>query len=54
MEKLDPRPNPKLKTNFDYRINPFTDFYDLESDNFDAGLQKVSTTSYWILRKDNT
>ena len=24
------RPNPKLKTNFDYRINPLIDFYDLK------------------------
>ena len=41
-KKLDQRPQPKLKTNFDYRINQFTDFYDLESDNFDAGQQKLA------------
>ena len=40
--KLNERPKPELKTNFDYRINQFTDFYDLESDNFDAGQQKLA------------
>jgi hypothetical protein len=39
-QKLDGRPESKLIPNFDYRINQFTDFYDLDSDNFDAEQQK--------------
>ena len=37
MEKARLQDLTQIKTNFDYRINPFTDFYDPESDNFDAG-----------------
>ena len=40
--KLDEKPVSKLLTNFDYRVNQFTDFYDLDSDNFDAGQQKLA------------
>ena len=41
-KKLDDKPVSKLYTNFDYRTNQFTDFYDLDSDNFDAGQQKLA------------
>ena len=40
--KLDSKPTPKLLTNFDYRVNQFTDFYELESDNFDVEQQKLA------------
>ena len=40
--RLDSKPQPKLLTNFDYRLNQFTDFYELESDNFDAEQQKLA------------
>ena len=39
-ERLDERPQPKMYPNFDYRINQFADFYDLDSDNFDVEQQK--------------
>lgn len=37
-EKLESR----LLPNWDYRAEQFTDFYDLDTDNFDAGQQKVA------------
>ena len=40
--RLDSRPETKLYTNFDYRINQFTDFYDLDSDNFDNEQQRLA------------
>ena len=40
--RLDGRPETKLLTNFDYRINQFTDFYDLDSDNFDNEQQRLA------------
>ncbi len=40
--RLEGRPETKLYTNFDYRINQFTDFYDLDSDNFDTEQQKLA------------
>jgi len=39
---LDERPKSQLLTNFDYRISEFTDFYDLDSDNFDIEKQKLA------------
>lgn len=39
-QRLDGRPESKLIPNFDYRINQFADFYDLDSDNFDIEQQK--------------
>jgi hypothetical protein len=39
-ERLDNRPESKLYPNFDYKINQFADFYDLDSDNFDVEQQK--------------
>ena len=40
--RIDKRPETKLYTNFDYRINQFTDFYDLDSDNFDNEQQRMA------------
>lgn len=39
---LDQKPESELLPNWDYKAEQFTDFYDLESDNFDAGQQKVA------------
>ena len=39
-ERLEERPEAKMYPNFDYRINQFADFYDLDSDNFDVEQQK--------------
>ena len=39
-ERLDERPQAKMYPNFDYRINQFADFYDLDSDNFDLEQQR--------------
>ena len=41
-QQLTDKPEPTLYTNFDYRINQFADFYDLDSDNFDAAQQKLA------------
>jgi len=40
--RLNEKPEPELITNFDYRINQFSDFYDLDTDGFDAELQKMA------------
>ena len=40
--RLDKRPESKLMPNFDYKINQFADFYDLDSDNFDSEQQKMA------------
>ena len=40
--RIPNRPETKLYTNFDYRINQFTDFYDLDSDNFDSEQQRLA------------
>lgn len=40
--RLDSKPEPGLLTNFDYRINQFADFYDLDSDNFDTEQQRLA------------
>lgn len=40
--RLNEKPVPKLYTNFDYKINQFSDFYDLDSDNFDAEQQRLA------------
>ena len=40
--RLNEKPEPELITNFDYRINQFGDFYDLDTDGFDAELQKMA------------
>jgi len=39
---LDGRPEPELLPNFDYRASQFADFYDLDSDNFDAEQQRFA------------
>ena len=38
--KLANRPEAGLLPNFDYKVNQFADFYDLDSDNFDVEQQK--------------
>ena len=40
--RLSEKPEAKLYTNFDYKINQFADFYDLDSDNFDAEQQRMA------------
>jgi hypothetical protein len=40
--RLNEKPESKLMTNFDYRINQFTDFYDLDSDGFDLEKQRLA------------
>ena len=40
--RLDDKPEAGLYTNFDYKVNQFSDFYDLDSDNFDTEQQKVA------------
>ena len=39
---LNKKPTAGLLPNFDYKINQFEDFYSLDSDNFDAGQQKMA------------
>ena len=39
-ERLDQRPEAQLIPNFEYKINQFADFYDLDTDNFDLEQQK--------------
>ena len=39
-ERLDSRPQAQLVPNFEYKINQFADFYDLDTDNFDLEQQK--------------
>ena len=40
--RLDSRPNPLfLYANFDYKANQFSDFYDLDTDNFDTDQQRM-------------
>jgi len=41
-KKLDNKPAAGLYPNFDYQINQFADFYDLDSDNFDSNKQKLA------------
>tara|TARA_B110000285_G_scaffold132392_1_gene148607 strand:+ start:4170 stop:19922 length:15753 start_codon:yes stop_codon:yes gene_type:complete len=40
--RLDKKPEAGLLTNFDYKINQFADFYDLDSDNFDTEQQRLA------------
>ena len=40
--RLDERPETELIPNFDYKALQFTDFYDLNTDNFDTEQQKMS------------
>jgi len=39
---LPEKPNNELKPNWDYRANQFADFYDLDTDNFDAEQQRLA------------
>ena len=39
---LSERPTSSLKPNWDYRANQFTDFYDLDTDNFDSEQQRLA------------
>jgi hypothetical protein len=38
---LAKRPEPELLPNWDYRVNQFTDFYSLDTDNFDSEQQRL-------------
>ena len=40
--RLSSKPESELLTNFDYKINQFGDFYDLDTDNFDSEQQKLA------------
>jgi hypothetical protein len=40
--RLNEKPESKLSTNFDYKINQFTDFYDLDTDGFDSEQQQLA------------
>ena len=40
--RLDEKPTPGLTPNFEYKTNQFADFYDLDSDNFDAEQQRMA------------
>ena len=40
--RLSKKPTASLNTNFDYKINQFADFYDLDSDNFDSEQQRMA------------
>jgi hypothetical protein len=40
--KIDNKPESKLLPNWDYKALQFTDFYDLESDNFDINQQRIA------------
>ena len=40
--KLTEKPTPSLLPNWTYKASQFTDFYDLDSDNFDIGQQKMA------------
>ena len=39
---LNERPTSSLTPNWDYRANQFTDFYDLDTDNFDSEQQRLA------------
>lgn len=39
---LEEKPNSELLANWDYKAEQFTDFYDLDTDNLDAGQQKIA------------
>lgn len=41
-QKKDNKPYAQLIPNFDYKISQFNDFYNLESNNFDEGQQKLA------------
>lgn len=40
--RLESKPQPELITNFDYRINQFGDFYDIDTEGFDADIQTMA------------
>ena len=40
--RLADKPEPKLYANFDYRVEQFGDFYDLDSDNLDTEQQRMA------------
>ena len=40
--RLEGKPESNLLSNFDYQINQFGDFYDLDTDNFDRQQQKLA------------
>jgi len=40
--RLNQKPESELLPNFDYRINQFADFYDLDTDNFDSEQQRMA------------
>jgi len=40
--KLDKKPTPQLLPNWNYKAGQFTDFYSLDSDNFDISQQKMA------------
>ena len=51
---MEGRPETKLYTNFDYRITQFTDFYDLDSDNFDNEQQRLAQHLVGYSKAPNT
>jgi len=40
--RLNEKPEPSLIPNFEYKVNQFADFYDLDSDNFDVEQQRFA------------
>ena len=40
--RLNEKPESKLYANFDYKINQFADFYDLDTDNYDSEQQRLA------------
>jgi hypothetical protein len=40
--KIDEKPKAKLLPNWDYKVEQFTDFYDLDTDNFDTEQQRLA------------
>ncbi len=39
---LEDKPTSQLLPNWDYKVEQFTDFYDLDTDNLDAGQQRIA------------
>ena len=39
---IEEKPEPRLISNWDYKAETFTDFYDLDTDSFDADQQKIA------------
>ena len=50
--RLNYKPESKLITNFDYRINQFADYYDIDSDGFDEQQNKLAQHLIGYQRRD--